>query len=355
MNSDMERTESTFEPMAALRNRHMMTIFASRWSRSFPDILKKQEKLIVEVASNAKVLVEFNDAQNSDGSRSLAIILHGLEGSSRSHYVLGLAEKLLSAGISTARMNMRNCGDTLHLSETLYNAGLSSDVIAACKYFRERGFDRITLIGFSLGGNVVLKAAAELSGEEKSSDANNVGAWLRGVCAVSPSIDLHACVDAIELWSNRIYEVNFLRSLKEKIRAKENLLKGRYDISKLKTIDSIRSFDDTYTAPDGGYKSAADYYSKASALHMMPRVRVPVLLIASQDDPIVPFSSFQSKSLENDLIQLLAPEHGGHAGFVGRSPVPGEPQSPITKSADRFWAEQQAAQFCARVVNGSPQ
>src|SRR5262249_28154752 len=129
------------------------------------------------------------------GKGAIAIILHGLEGSSRSHYVLGLSEKLLANGISAARMNMRNCGGTLHLANTLYNAGLSADVHAVAEHFLDDGFDQVFLIGFSLGGNVVLKAAAELSRKKVS--------WLEGVCAVSPSLDLHASVSAVEMFSNR--------------------------------------------------------------------------------------------------------------------------------------------------------
>src|SRR5262249_30618270 len=162
------------------------------------------------------------------------------------------------------------------------NAGLSSDVIALARYLiKVRHYEQIYFVGFSLGGNMVLKAAAEL--------ANRNATWLKGVCAISPSIDLHACVDEIERGFNRLYEKNFLRGLKEKIFAKSRLFPGKYDTIGLKSIQSIRLFDDRYTAPDGGYSSVSDYYTRASSLPMVAEIKVPTLIIAAQDDPIVPF------------------------------------------------------------------
>lgn len=354
--------DSEFIPMTGLENRHVMTILANAWQRQFPRVLATQEQRIIDVAQNSKVLVECNftpSARREEGhGRAIAIIYHGLEGSSRSHYVMGVAEKFLAGGISTVRVNMRNCGNTGHLTDTLYNAGLSADIVPIAEHFLNDGFEDIFTIGFSLGGNVVVKAAAELS------QANCE--WLKGVCAVSPSIDLPACVKALELWQNRIYELNFLLSLKAKIVQKNKLCPGQYDVSLLSKVNTVRSFDDTYTAPDGGYHSAADYYVRASALPMVPLINLPLLIIAAQDDPFVPFSSFRAKELERPNVSLLAPMHGGHAGFIGRAIAPnsskvrncsetlqdnpesGGPQ--LVLPADRFWAESSCLKFCKRLL-----
>jgi predicted alpha/beta-fold hydrolase len=355
---------SDFVPMAGMQNRHMMTILASRWVRRFPSLIENQKQRIIEVDQKASVLVECNYAERpaKNGERSIVIILHGLEGSSRSHYVMGLAEKLVANGISAARMNMRNCGGTMHLSRTLYNAGLSADLTPVSEYFLNEGFDNVFFVGFSLGGNVVLKAAAELSERGKT--------WMKGVCAISPSLDLHACVTALEQWFNRIYELNFLRSLKAKIVEKDKLQPGKYDLSFLPKIKSVRSFDDIYTAPDGGYMSAGDYYSRASSLQMIPSIVQPVLIITAQDDPFVPFSSFLSKDLSGNNVTLLAPIYGGHAGFVGQlngfkkhgSVVQADeslPESiagaaatipPAVTLDDRFWAEKACVEFFLPLV-----
>jgi len=372
---------SSFVPMLGMQNRHLMTILASQWVRRFPSLLDTQKQKIIEVDPKASVLVECNYADdfaatNDHGrgrsapepggnGRSIAIIVHGLEGSSRSHYVMGVAEKFLANGISAARMNMRNCGGTMHLSRTLYNAGLSADLQPVAEHFLSEGFENIFFVGFSLGGNVVLKAASEISLRQKK--------YLKGVCAVSPSLDLHACVTALEQWFNRIYEMNFLRSLKAKIVEKNRLQPGKYDLSFLPGIKTVRGFDDIYTAPDGGYSSAGDYYSRASSLQMLPDIHMPVLIITAQDDPFVPFASFQAKEMKGSHITLLAPIYGGHAGFLGaRVEKPDQNFSngernlssgneslnlssaktapPAVAMTDRFWAEKSCVEFCQRLV-----
>lgn len=338
-----------------MRNRHLMTILASRWVRPFPDIVGCHSRMLVPVEEGSHVLIECNfptggaltslpqksassapqssDRGNVEAPRPAVILVHGLEGSAQSHYLLGLSRKFLAVGFDTIRMNMRNCGGTLHLSRTLYNAGLSADVIALARYLiKVRQYEEIYFVGFSLGGNMVLKAAAEL--------ANRNATWLKGVCAISPSIDLHACVDEIEKGFNRVYERNFLRGLKEKILAKNKLFPGKYETRGLKSIQSIRLFDDTYTAPDGGYSSVSDYYTRASSLPMVADIKVPAMVIAAKDDPIVPFSAFDSLTSRNSLIKLLAPQHGGHAGFIGYDVTGRETPE------DRYWAENQVVRFC---------
>lgn len=350
-----EELSADFDPARGMRNRHLMTILASRLVRPFPDIVGRHSRMLVPVEEGSHILIECNfasdvtgspptsppefgttsaaDSGNVTQSRPAVILVHGLEGSAQSHYLLGLSRKFLAAGFDTIRMNMRNCGGTLHLSRTLYNAGLSADVVALARYLiKVRRYDQIYFVGFSLGGNMVLKAAAEL--------ANRNATWLKGVCAISPSIDLHACVDEIEKGFNRIYERNFLRGLREKILAKNKLFPGKYSIRGLKSIQSIRLFDDLYTAPDGGYSSVSDYYTRASALPMVAQIKVPTMVIAAKDDPIVPFRAFESLNSINSSIKLLAPQHGGHAGFIGYDVIGHE------SSVDRYWAENQVVRFC---------
>ncbi|HEY9786419.1 MAG TPA: alpha/beta fold hydrolase [Candidatus Obscuribacterales bacterium] len=320
-----------FEPHPLLRNRHLMTMvpaFIPRTTFQYQGF-----EHIFEVNDEAKLLAYCHVNKTREAQATL-LIVHGLEGCSESPYVLGLTMKAIEAGLNVVRMNLRNCGGTLHLTKTLYNAGQSADVISIAKQLKtQMGFRNIFAVGFSLGGNIVLKAAGEM-GEQGSS-------VFSGVCAVSPSIDLAACVDVISRGMNRIYELRFLKGLIAKIKAKEALFPGRYDVERLPTIKTIRQFDDVYTAPDGGYGNADTYYRKASAIRCMDSIRVPALIITAMDDPIVPFTSFAHDSWQNPAIKLLAPRYGGHGGFYSR-----HPEIFSGDWHDNFWAEHRIVGFC---------
>ena len=324
--------EATFKPFPFLSNRHLMTIVPALLWRNGRGFKQDSVDRLFQVAPHSRVLARchFDDKERQ---RPTLIIVHGLESSSEAPYVVGLASQALARGMNVVRMNLRNCGDTIHLSPTLYNAGLSADVISVASELKERDdVEQIFLAGFSLGGNIVLKAAAEL--ESRGCEL------LAGVCAVSPSLDLPVCVEALEQGFNRIYEQRFPFSLKQKISDKQKIFPGLFDVSKLKTIKTIRQFDDLYTAPDAGYSNAREYYEKASALPILGNAEVPILIIAAQDDPIVPFSSFASVNLRARNLTLLAPKHGGHGGFLSSTTEDGK------SGQDRFWAENRVVDFC---------
>ncbi|MCA9802566.1 MAG: alpha/beta fold hydrolase [Cyanobacteria bacterium HKST-UBA02] len=322
-----------YSPPLALANPHLMTIAAAAWPRLLRSVVARESRRIINVTEQDRVVVALNRA-GAERSRSLAILVHGLEGDSRSHYMLGLSGKLIEAGIDTARLNLRNCGGTAHLCRTLYNAGMSEDlVVVASTLMAEEGYERIYFHGLSLGGNIVLKAASELG---------DTG-WLRGVCAVSPSIDLAASVEALGTGANRIYDLNFVIALKRKLRKKARLFPELFDPGKLSLVTTVRDFDETYTAPDGGYDSAEHYYRSASALPRMASVKAPVLIITAKDDPLVPYRSFAAPVLDRPNIKVIATAAGGHGGFLlGRGE--GQPRDKRLK-ADRFWAEDQACRF----------
>lgn len=323
-----------FVPFPFLSNRHLMTILPALLPRYSERLRRTAQSRLFAVQPRSKILGHCHLQEDRHACPTL-VVVHGLEGSSNSAYVVGLSDKALAASMNVVRLNMRNCGDTLHLTPTLYNAGLSDDVIAVVTELMERdGCQSIFLIGYSLGGNVVLKAAAELGDAAKD--------LLAGVCAISPSLDLLACVNALQSGFNRLYEQRFLISLKQKVLDKGAIFPGSFDTSKLPSINSLLAFDDTYTAPDGGYQSALDYYNKASALNMVHRIAIPTLIIAAKDDPIVPFSAFLSPVMNNPNLHFLTPDHGGHGGFLNAQVE----ESRSGKTLDRFWAENRIIDFC---------
>lgn len=260
--------------------------------------------------------------------------LHGLEGSSEAHYMRGLADKAYARGWNIVLLNQRNCGGTEHLSPGLYHSGLTADPIAVLRTLHaEMPLTRIAIAGYSLGGNLTLKLAGEASA---TSDLP-----ILAVAAVSPTIDLALCVDAIEQPANVLYQWNFVRGLKARMRRKAALWPGRFDLAPLDRIRTIRQFDDAYTAPSHGFGTAANYYQLASALRVVDRIQVPALIIAAEDDPFVPTSQFTGDAVRgNRTVTVSIQAHGGHCGFIAGS----------TPAYDGYWAEARVVEFLSSVL-----
>lgn len=323
-----------FIPHPALKNPHAQTIMGTLIPRRFELAQRNSQPRIFDVAPGIRVL-GLCSWQEDKTRRPTLLVVHGMEGSVESRYMLGISDKALAAGFNVIRMNMRNCGGTAHLTPTLYHAGLTEDLRQVLKELIERdGLDEIYLVGFSLGGNVSLKLAGEY-GQAAPEE-------LRGVAAISPSLDLASCADAIEMRSNLIYHLRFTLSLRASLKHKASLFPDKYSTNKLRGIWSIRKFDDTYTAPAAGFKDVNDYYRRASALPLISNVRIPTLIVHAKDDPFIPFAPFQRPEItENPNITLLATEHGGHVGFI----------SARSEGENRFWAEVIAVRF-AELLHG---
>lgn len=316
-----------FLPHPLLRNRHAMTLVPRYWPRpGFPPHIPVEPRLFA-VAPDTKLL-GYCHWQEQRRTAPTVILVHGLEGCSDSHYMRGIAEKAYRGGCNVVRMNQRTCGGTEHLSPTLYNSGLSGDYRAVIDELTARdGLERLWLVGYSMGGNLVLKAAGELGASQPA---------LAGVIAVCPNINPTPCVLALETTRNWIYHRYFLVKLKARLRRKAVLSPGRWNLDGLERIKRISEFDDRYTAPDGGYRSGADYYDRAGARHVLSDIRVPTLIMTAQDDPFIPYSMFTVPSIErHPFIRLVAPRHGGHCGFFQWN----------RNGEDPYWAEHRIVEY----------
>jgi uncharacterized protein len=350
-----------FEPHPFLKNPHAMTIAAAFWRRQFE--LPAAEVRLFRVAEDSEIqgachwqredggegeelrstLEKASGTRNKiDRARPVLVIVHGLEGSCDSNYVLGIAEQVWRRGFHVVRLNQRNCGGTEHLTPTLYNSGMSGDYRAVLEELAMvDGFTRIFFAGYSMGGNLVTKMAAELGKVDSGEEQNGKGSRaLRGICAICPAIDLAACADALEKRENYFYQRRFVKGLMARYARKAALFPKIYsfpgDFGKVRTV---RQFDDVITAPCFGFRDAQEYYESASARKVIANVRVPALMITAQDDPFVPYESFAAaRATENPAIRFAAPRHGGHCGFISRH-----------SGAERFWAEARIAEFCAEV------
>ncbi|HEX8925835.1 MAG TPA: alpha/beta fold hydrolase, partial [Terriglobales bacterium] len=241
-----------FVPRRGLRNGHLQTLAGNFMKR--PNMLPEPEERLFDVEPEVQVLCHCH--WQSERSRRLTVlIVHGLEGSSQSQYVLGLGYKAWQRGCNVIRMNVRNCGGTEHLGPTLYTSGLSGDVQAVVSTLIEQdSLERVALVGYSMGGNQVLKAMGEWGLQAPPQ--------VVGAAAVSASADLSACADAVHRPPNRMYEWWFVLPLRERMRRKAELFPGRYDLTHLNRARSVREFDDLFTSRYMGYESAEDYYTK---------------------------------------------------------------------------------------------
>jgi predicted alpha/beta-fold hydrolase len=255
-----------------------------------------------------------------------------LNGSSDAHYMRGLAAKAFARGMNVVRLNQRNCGDTEHLAEGLFHSGLTADAAHVIdELMRVDGLPAIGVAGYSLGGNLALKLAGEYG--------RHAPAALVGVAAVSPIIEISECTRALERPGNGLYQWNFVRDLKRRMRRKNRHHPGLFDLSKLDAVKTVREFDETFTAPYFGFRSAEDYYHRASAMRVIDRLRIPALVITAEDDPFVPSAPFHDPHVTaNPHIDLRISAHGGHCGFVG----------PPSENSDGYWAEDQIVECVSR-------
>jgi predicted alpha/beta-fold hydrolase len=299
---------TSFQPL--FRNSHVQTVAGHFWPR--PRVSAPVERRLYRTDAETRVLVE---SQRPAGQAAGEVILvHGLEGSGDAGYMRGLSAAAVRAGFAAHRFHMRTCGGTARLCRTLYHAGLTADLLAVLRVFREEGRGPMFLAGFSLGGNVVLKLAGELGEAARP--------LFRAVCAVSTPLDLEASARRLAQPGNRWYEMRFVRRMRARL-----LATGRYTPAELAGLRTLAAIDDRITAPSFGFGGASDYYRTQSAIRYLGGLRVPALLVQAKDDTFVPFAAFESAAVRsNPWIELLGVPHGGHLGFLARQ-------------GNRFWAD----------------
>jgi uncharacterized protein len=325
-----------FVPRRFMRNGHLQTVAGNYLPRASD--LTEGEVQMVEVSPagdgmiSSQVLCHCHwQPVEVRATRPTAIIVHGLEGSSNSQYVVGNSTKLWHAGCNIVRMNMRNCNGTESLSSTLYHSGLSNDVMAVMKYFVDRhGLQSVSLIGYSMGGNLVLKLVGELGSAAPRE--------LHSAIGISPAVDLGPSADALHRPINRLYEMKFLHALLRRYRRKASLFPHLYDPSVATRIRSLREFDDRVTALYAGFSGADDYYYRAAAARVLDRIAVPTLILHAIDDPFVRITDESREMMRsNPNITLIETEHGGHCAFLAE---------PDEKSGyDGYWAEHTLLRF----------
>jgi uncharacterized protein len=328
-----------FVPPRFLRSGHLQTIVGNFLPRTYS--LPEPESQLIEVepptSSGASFVLCHCHWQPAEvrSQRLTMIIVHGLEGSSCSRYVLGNAARALAAGCNVVRMNMRGCGDGEEFSPSIYHAGRSEDVaLVMAELARTYLIRSFALVGYSMGGNLVLKLAGERGTAAPS--------YLKAVVGVSPLMDLVASAAALHEPQNRLYENRFLGDLLKRCRRKAELYPSLYSADCLDKIRTLRQFDEQVIARYGGFASADDYYRSVASSNWVQDITVPTLILQALDDPFIRMTAeTRAKLTANPHVMLVETRHGGHCAFLSLEP-----------GDAGFWAERTLLDFLLATVEG---
>jgi uncharacterized protein len=329
-----------FVPPRFLSNGHLQTIVGSLLPRTYSLPDPESQLIEVEAASSARpassVLCHCHwQPANVRSERLTLVIVHGLEGSSYSPYVLGNSSRAWKAGCNVVRMNMRSCGAGEHLSPTIYHAGRSQDVaIVLSELARMHLIRSFALVGYSMGGNLVLKLAGELGAAPPT--------YLKAVVGVSPLMDLVASAAALHEPQNHLYEARFLAELLRHFRHQVELYPGLYSADDLSKIHTIREFDELVVARYAGFADADDYHRSVASSNWVQDITVPTLILQALDDPFIRMTpETRAKLLANSHVRLVETRYGGHCAFLSLEP-----------GDAGFWAEKTLLDFLLVTVEG---
>lgn len=329
---DKWQVRSPFHARRFLGGGHIQTLASFLAPRRIH--LPAAEERLVEVAPGIKVRCWCRWQPDRTQAQTI-IAVHGLEGSTESQYMLGVARNALAAGMNIVLMNQRNCGGMDHCAPTLYNSSLSADVAAVARHVLEHDrISRFALVGFSMGGNLVLKLAGEWGTQGPPE--------FKAVAAVCPAMDLAPSADALHEPANRIYEYYFLVQLFRRMKIKAKHFPDAFDLARMRGIKSLRDFDDRITAYYCGFTGADDYYARAAASNVVDKVAVPALIIHAANDPFIRMlPNTRAKILSNPNITYIETTDGGHCAFLG---------IPDGNGYDGRWAEREVVDFVGHKI-----
>jgi predicted alpha/beta-fold hydrolase len=297
---------SGYQAKGLFKSGHFSTIYSAKL-RPTPSLDQVRKRL--ELTDGDFVDVDWSyHISELKNARKVAILLHGLEGDAQRGYMKGHAKQLTEGGWDVAAMNHRGCSGEENRLYLSYNSGRTQDLSELIDHIiAKENYKEITLIGFSLGGNLLLKYLGE-----KRIISHKIVAGI----AISAPVELQSSLDVLMRKENRPYSLVFLKDLRNKYKRKMKLFPEMMSQEKLNQVKTLLDFDNIYTAPAHGFENAADYYEKSSALPFLPNIKIPVLLLSAANDsflapPCYPFDVAQN----HKNIYLEVPNTGGHVGF----------------------------------------
>jgi hypothetical protein len=300
-------TELPFDPSPFFNNTHLQTIFGCCLQLCLPPSSKTT---YVALPDRDVLAMEISTPKSWKSTDPTVVMVHGLCGSHRSSNLVRMAKKLTQKGVRAVRVNLRGCGSGKGLSRHIYHGGQSADVLESLKVLKGQfPSSPITLIGFSLGGNIVLRLAGELL-----SDASK---YFQKVIAVNPPVDLYSSILLLDHPDNAIYQRYFLKNMKDDVLYRHRKFPDLPKFEWPKNLTCLE-FDRIYSAPHFGFSNVLDYYDKSSCKYLIPLIRIPAKILWSKDDPIIRRQTFEGWDLPEN-IQVFVTQKGGHMGYLGRT------------------------------------
>jgi predicted alpha/beta-fold hydrolase len=299
----MPLIDSRYTASGLFRNAHFATIYSAKL-RPMPALVQQRERIRLTDGDFMDIDWSFSDKP----TRKLAVLLHGLEGNAQRTYIKGQGRVLVDNRWDVAAVNYRGCSGEDNKVYASYNAGKTSDLEIVIDHILKKGrYDEVALVGFSLGGNLLLKYLGERKILPKE--------ITKGV-AVSTPLNLKNSLEALLRFNNIVYHTSFLYNLKKKFRRKQKQFPEKINGAELRKIRSLLDFDNIYTAPAHGFKDAADYYAKSSAIQFLPEIKIPVLILNAKNDTFLSQDCYPTElASDSENIYLECPKHGGHVGF----------------------------------------
>ncbi|MFK7845736.1 MAG: YheT family hydrolase [Rhodothermales bacterium] len=323
-------------PPFPLRNRHLHTIYPALF-RHIKTVAYNRERFdlpdgdFLDLDWSLNTDLAFDEAGAGNRADQLCIFLHGLEGSTDRSYIKGMVRSFNRNGWDAVACNFRGCSGESNRLLRSYHAGATEDLVAVIDHVLSRyKYSQIALVGFSLGGNLMLKYLGDYGA--------TVPGEICGAVGVSVPCDLAASVDAMAAPSNGFYMKRFMRNLRAKMIAKEADFPGQIDISRLDQITTFQEFDNSYTAPLHGFANADAYWGASSCISGLRDIKIPTLILNAKDDPFLAPACFPVEAAQSNAdLFLEMPLYGGHVGFVDK------------KKDGYYWSERRALDFFSHI------
>lgn len=299
----MPLLESDFIPSLPFKNGHFNTIYRPLFMKETHQYDRKR----IDTWDHDFIDLDFSIV----GSDQLVVLIHGLEGSSESKYILSAATEFNKEGYDTVSFNLRGCSGEDNLLLATYHSGKTEDLDFVIKHLlKNYTYSKIAIVGYSLGGNLTLKYLGEY--------VDQISDRVVGGIAVSVPVDLTTSGKEMSTLKNKIYMEEFLKTLRLKVLEKSHKFpEYQLDKDKLFKAKVFKDFDELYTAPVFGFSSPEDYWIKASSKPYIPKIKKPALLITSLDDPFLPEECYPyQEANDSDFFHLIATKYGGHVGFI---------------------------------------